>query len=318
MPSAQGRIVLTGAGGQFGQTLVACWPDSLLSQYELIPLMRGDLDIADAAAVHSTLDALQPALIINAAAYTAVDKAESEAEAAFAINERGVANLAAASTCPLIHLSTDFVFDGAASTPYAENTATAPLSVYGKSKLAGEKALLAQKPDAMIIRTSWLYSEYGANFVKTMLRLLSERDALSIVNDQIGSPTSTHSLAAVVCSAASTRLDSAAMPKEPSGIFHWSDGASITWFDFALEIQTQALALGLLKSRCTLRPIPTSEYPTPAARPLYSVMSRARARRIRLPYQYMAGRIEAVSAGKFLRLKTATMRSLNKVSSRSL
>ena len=278
MPSANARIVLTGAGGQFGQTLVACWPDSLLSQYELIPLMRGDLDIADAAAVHSTLDALQPALIINAAAYTAVDKAESEAEAAFAINERGVANLAAASTCPLIHLSTDFVFDGAASTPYAENTATAPLSVYGKSKLAGEKALLAQKPDAMIIRTSWLYSEYGTNFVKTMLRLMSERDALSIVNDQIGSPTSTHSLAAVVCSAASTRLDSAAMPKEPTGIFHWSDGASITWFDFALEIQTQALALGLLKSRCTLRPIPTSEYPTPAARPLYSVMSRARAR----------------------------------------
>ena len=278
MPSANARIVLTGAGGQFGQTLIARWPDSLLSQYELIPLMRGDLDIADAAAVHSTLDALQPALIINAAAYTAVDKAESEAEAAFAINERGVANLAAASTCPLIHLSTDFVFDGAASTPYAENAATAPLSVYGKSKLAGEKALLAQKPDAMIIRTSWLYSEYGANFVKTMLRLLSERDALSIVNDQIGSPTSTHSLAAVVCSAASTRLDSAAMPKEPSGIFHWSDGASITWFDFALEIQTQALALGLLKSPCTLRPIPTSEYPTPAARPPYSVMSRARAR----------------------------------------
>tara|TARA_B110000208_G_scaffold38573_1_gene51044 strand:- start:245 stop:1147 length:903 start_codon:yes stop_codon:yes gene_type:complete len=278
MPSANARIVLTGAGGQFGQTLVARWPDSLLSQYELIPLMRGDLDLADAAAVHSTLDALQPALIINAAAYTAVDKAESEAEAAFAINERGVANLAAASTCPLIHLSTDFVFDGAASTPYAESAATAPLSVYGKSKLAGEKALLTQKPDAMIIRTSWLYSEYGANFVKTMLRLMSERDVLSIVNDQIGSPTSTLSLAAVVCSAASTRLDIAAMPKEPSGIFHWSDGASITWFDFALEIQTQALALGLLKSPCTLRPIPTSEYPTPAARPLYSVMSRARAR----------------------------------------
>ena len=278
MPSANARIVLTGAGGQFGQTLVARWPDSLLSQYELIPLMRGDLDIADAAAVHSTLDALQPALIINAAAYTAVDKAESEAEAAFAINERGVANLAAASTCPLIHLSTDFVFDGAASTPYAENAATAPLSVYGKSKLAGEKALLAQKPDAMIIRTSWLYSEYGANFVKTMLRLLSERDALSIVNDQIGSPTSTHSLSAVVFSAAGTQLKVAAMP---TGIFHWSDGASITWitwFDFALEIQTQALALGLLKSPCTLRPIPTSEYPTPVARPPYSVMSRARAR----------------------------------------
>lgn len=279
MPSAQGRIVLTGAGGQLGQTLAACWPDSLLSQYELIPLMRSDLDIADAAAVHSTLDALQPALIINAAAYTAVDKAESEAEAAFAINERGVTNLAVSSTCPLIHLSTDFVFDGAARTPHAESAATAPLSVYGKSKLAGEKALLAQKPDAIIIRTSWLYSEYGTNFVKTMLRLMSERDVLSIVHDQIGSPTSTHSLAAVVCSAASTRLSVAAISKKGlTGVFHWSDGASITWFDFALEIQTQALALGLLKSPCTLRPIPTSEYPTPAARPLYSVMSRARAR----------------------------------------
>ena len=274
MPSANARIVLTGAGGQLGQTLVACWPDSLLSHHELIPLMRGDLDIADAAAVHSALDALQPALVINAAAYTAVDKAESEAEAAFAINERGVANLAASSTCPLIHLSTDFVFDGTVSTPYAENAATAPLSVYGKSKLAGEKALLAQKPDAMVIRTSWLYSEYGTNFVKTMLRLMSERDALSIVNDQIGSPTSTHSLSAVVFSAAGTQLKVAAMP---TGIFHWSDGASITWFDFALEIHTQALALGLLKSPCTLRPIPTSEYPTPAARPLYGVMSRARA-----------------------------------------
>lgn len=274
MPSANARIILTGAGGQLGQALVACWPSSLLARNALIPLARGDLDIADAAAVHSTLDALQPALIINAAAYTAVDKAESETEAAFAINERGVANLAAYSKCPLIHLSTDFVFDGAAGTPYAENAATAPLSVYGKSKLAGEKALLAQKPDAMIIRTSWLYSEHGSNFVKTMLRLMSERDVLSIVNDQIGSPTSTHSLAAVVCSAASTQFNVAAMPK---GIYHWSDGASITWFDFAVEIHTQALALGLLKSPCTLRPIPTSEYPTPAARPLYSVMSRARA-----------------------------------------
>ena len=274
MPNANARIVLTGAGGQLGQTLVARWPDSLLSHHELIPLMRGELDIADAAAVHSALDDLQPALIINAAAYTAVDKAESEAEAAFAINERGVANLAASSKCPLIHLSTDFVFDGTVSTPYAENAATAPLSVYGKSKLAGEKALLAQKPDAMVIRTSWLYSEYGANFLKTMLRLMSERDALSIVNDQIGSPTSTHSLSAIVFSAVGTQLNVAAMP---TGIFHWSDGASITWFDFALEIHTQALTLGLLKSPCTLRPIPTSEYPTPAARPLYSVMSRARA-----------------------------------------
>ena len=275
MGKSSGRVVLTGAGGQRGQTLSGLWPESALSRHELVALTRSDLDIADATAVQSSLAALKPDLIINAAAYTAVDRAESEVDAAYAINERGVANLAESSECPLLHISTDFVFDGMASIPYSEDAATRPLGVYGASKLAGENALLARKSDAMIIRTSWLYSEHGANFVKTMLRLMSERDTLSIVDDQIGSPTSTCSLATVIVSAASKHLyDGHGLP---TGIFHWSDGAVITWFDFACEIQKQALAAGQLTSRCELIPIPTSDYPTPARRPAYSVMSRRRA-----------------------------------------
>jgi len=275
MSKSSGRVILTGAGGQLGQTLVALWPESSLSRHELVAMTRSDLDIADATAVQSSLAALKPDLIINAAAYTAVDRAESEKDAAFAINERGVATLAESSECPLLHISTDFVFDGMAGTPYSEDAATRPLGVYGASKLAGEKALLARKSDAMIIRTSWLYSEHGANFVNTMLRLMSERDTLSIVDDQTGSPTSTRSLASVIVSAASKHLNDG--QGLPTGIFHWSDGAVITWFDFACEIQKQALAAGQLTSRCELIPIPTSDYPTPARRPAYSVMSRRRA-----------------------------------------
>ena len=275
MTKSSARVVLTGAGGQLGQTLVALWPESALSRHELVALTRADLDIANAAAVQSSFAAIKPDLIINAAAYTAVDKAESDEDAAFAINERGVANLAASSECPLLHISTDFVFDGMASMPYSEDAATRPLGVYGASKLAGEKALLKAKSDAMIIRTSWLYSEYGANFVKTMLRLMGERDTLSVVDDQVGSPTSTHTLASVIVSAASKHLDDGT--GIPTGIFHWSDGAVITWFDFACEIQKQALAAGLIKTHCKLIPIPTSDYPTPARRPTYSVMSRRRA-----------------------------------------
>ena len=275
MSKSSGRVILTGAGGQLGQTLIGLWPESALSRHELVALTRSDLDIADATAVQSSLAALKPDLIINAAAHTAVDRAESEVDAAYAINERGVANLADSSECPLLHISTDFVFDGMASIPYSEDAATRPLGVYGASKLAGENALLARKSDAMIIRTSWLYSEHGANFVKTMLRLMSERDTLSIVDDQIGSPTSTRSLATVIVSAASKHLNDG--HGLPTGIFHWSDGAVITWFDFACEIQKQALAAGQLTSRCELIPIPTSDYPTPARRPAYSVMSRRRA-----------------------------------------
>lgn len=275
MTKSSARVVLTGAGGQLGQTLVALWPESALSRHELVALTRADLDIANAAAVQSSFAAIKPDLIINAAAYTAVDKAESDEDAAFAINERGVSNLAVSSECPLLHISTDFVFDGMASMPYSEDAATRPLGVYGASKLAGEKALLKAKSDAMIIRTSWLYSEYGANFVKTMLRLMGERDTLSVVDDQVGSPTSTHTLTSVIVSAASKHLDDEA--EKPTGIFHWSDGAVITWFDFACEIQKQALAAGLLKTHCKLIPIPTSDYPTPARRPAYSVMSRRRA-----------------------------------------
>ena len=171
-------------------------------------------------------------------------------------------------------MSTDFVFDGAATSPYTETSATAPLGVYGASKRDGEQRVLAALPhDSIILRTSWLYSEHGANFVKTMLRLMAERDSLSVVNDQIGSPTSAHSLASVILALAEQRLSGAA---SVSGLTHWSDGGAISWFDFAVEIQRQALELGLLNKPCELRAIPSSDYPTPAQRPAYSVLDRSR------------------------------------------
>jgi dTDP-4-dehydrorhamnose reductase len=171
-------------------------------------------------------------------------------------------------------VSTDFVFDGAATSPYTEASATSPLGVYGASKRDGEQRVLGALPhDSVILRTSWLYSEHGANFVKTMLRLMAERDSLSVVNDQIGSPTSAHSLASVILALAEQRLSGA---PSVSGLTHWSDGGAISWFDFAVEIQRQALELGLLNKPCELQSIPSSDYPTPAQRPAYSVLDRSR------------------------------------------
>ena len=314
-------IVLTGAGGQLGQTLVAAWKHCALAEaYELVPLTRKELDLSELVAAESTgkdqqrrasaeersedndfggansnpprsklertLDTLAPVLIINCAAYTAVDKAETDSESAFAVNAHGAAVLArwaAQAGSRLIHISTDFVFDGQATTPYSEGAATNPLGVYGASKLAGEREIQAALPnDAVIIRTSWLYSEHGANFVKTMLRLMAERDELGIVNDQIGVPTSTHSLCAVIFSAAASLLAG----YKVGGVYQWCDGlpiaadearkAGISWYDFAAEIQQQAIERGLLTKATTLNPIPTSAYPTPAKRPAYSVMSRAK------------------------------------------
>lgn len=273
------RVVLTGADGQLGQCLRSAWQASALANSaHLIPLTRSDLDVANAAQVETVLDSLAPSVVINAAAYTAVDKAESEPQLAEAINAQGPENLAcwaAASTdAALVHVSTDFVFDGAATSPYRESAATAPLGVYGASKREGEqRVLVALEHRSVILRTSWLYSEHGANFVKTMLRLMAERESLSVVNDQIGSPTSAHSLAAVILALVAQRLSGGA---SVSGLLHWSDGGAISWFDFAVEIQRQALELGLLSKPCALRSIPSSDYPTPARRPAYSVLDRSR------------------------------------------
>lgn len=273
------RVVLTGANGQLGQCLLSAWQTSgLAERAQLITLTRADLDIADEAQVNRVLNTHSPRLLINAAAYTAVDMAESQQQLAVDINAAGPENLArwaaAKGGASLIHVSTDFVFDGAATSPYIETSATAPLGVYGASKRDGEQRVLAALPhDSVIVRTSWLYSEHGANFVKTMLRLMAERDSLSIVNDQIGSPTSAHSLAAVILALAEQRLSGAT---SVSGLTHWSDGGAISWFDFAVEIQRQALELGLLNKPCELRAIPSSDYPTPAQRPAYSVLDRSR------------------------------------------
>lgn len=270
-------LLLCGAGGQLGRTFIdECQSSVLAARVDLIPLTRSELDISDREQLIAVLDQHAPQIIINAAAYTAVDKAEQEREAAFAINERGAANLAhwVAQRCALIHISTDFVFDGNASSPYGEEAVTHPLGVYGASKLAGEQALLKNsEQDISVIRTSWLYSEHGANFVKTMLRLMAERDELRIVDDQFGLPTSAHSLSRVLLKAVAQTMAGQAL----RGVLQWSDGGeAISWFDFATEIQTQALARGLLTRSAILRPIPASDYPTPARRPAYSVMSRRR------------------------------------------
>ena len=266
-------IVVAGATGQLGQTLAQLWAKSPLPQYQLKALDRTELDISEAKTVIAVLSELKPAVIVNAAAYTQVDKAESEARVAHLVNAEAVGRIAAWSaknSAKLIHISTDFVFDGTRQTPYRADHQTNPLGVYGESKLAGEHKIQTQASQRnAVIRTSWLYSEYGNNFVKTMLRLMGDRDQLSVVNDQIGSPTSTHGLAALLFTMISK--------DSYQGIYHWSDGASISWYEFAQEIQDQAIQEGLLSKAIPINPISTSEYPTPAQRPAYSVLDRSRA-----------------------------------------
>jgi len=278
-------ILVTGANGQLGNTLEQLWASSQLQQqYELVLLNRASLDISQASDVDATLSQSNPSIIINAAAYTQVDQAESDADKAFAVNEQGARNLASwvrANKAGMIHVSTDFVFGGAGGSsttatpsPYLPEDKPAPSGVYGASKLAGERAVQELLPDAgLIIRTSWLYSEHGSNFVKTMLRLMGQRDSLGVVDDQIGSPTSTHSLAQlifVIIRRISPGLENES--KLPGGVVHWSDGGAISWFEFAQAIQEQAIAKGLLLKEIPITAITTADYPTPARRPVYSVL----------------------------------------------
>jgi dTDP-4-dehydrorhamnose reductase len=268
-----GHILVTGASGQLGQTLARLWVEAPIPQFQFSALPRAQLDIGKPDLAAAVLSELQPTVIVNAAAYTQVDKAETDRDAVFQVNETGTATLArwaAHSGAKLLHISTDFVFNGAKSSPYVPDDQTEPLGAYGASKLAGEKALLAaSNNNAAIIRTSWLYSRYGNNFVKTMLRLMAESDALSVVEDQIGSPTSTDSLARLIFAMIQKR--------DYQGIYHWTDGGSISWFEFAQQIQGQALQAGILSKAIPITPITTSEYPTPAKRPAYSVLDRSRA-----------------------------------------
>ena len=257
-------------------------PRSMLAQ-ELLPCLqqagftvagrgRPELDITQAASIHAVFDEVQPDICINTAAYTAVDRAESEPAEAFAANRDGVANLATAchdAGVPLLHVSTDYVFDGTASRPYREEDPTAPLGIYGNSKWAGEEALRGLHPEHLIVRTAWLYGHHGSNFVKTMLRLAREREVLSVVQDQHGCPTWTRDLARAL-TAMCQRL-AQARPTCPWGTYHFSGAGQTTWYDFARAIFADVSPAASLKIQ-RVEPIPTTAYPTPARRPAYSVL----------------------------------------------
>lgn len=264
-------ILLTGCLGQLGSTIQLHWGASqLAASHELLPVDIDQLDLTDAEDVTAYLNQLKPTVIINAAAYTNVDGAETAEDLAYAVNAKAVSCLVswcAANSCRLIQVSTDFVFDGTQRTPYKPDAAPAPLSVYGASKLAGEKEILERLPNTgIVVRTSWLYSEFGSNFVKTMLRLMGDKPELRIVNDQIGSPTSAHTLAQF--------LFELIQSETGSGVYHWTDGGEISWFDFAEAIYSEGKLAGLLANDVSLVPIPCAEYPTPATRPHYSVLDR--------------------------------------------
>lgn len=234
---------------------------------------RNDFDIADVDAVLAALRDFRPDFVINPAAYTAVDRAEEESAVAYHVNRDGAKAVAEASACmeiPTIHLSTDYVFDGTKSTPYAEDDATAPMSVYGASKLAGEHAVAAANHRHVILRTAWVYSPFGHNFVRTMLRLAETRDTLRVVCDQVGSPTYALDLAQAILAIAG-RIDRSGWSTEFGGVTHIAGPDVVTWYDFACQIMRLAAARCARSAK--VEPITTSDYPTPARRPRNSRLS---------------------------------------------
>jgi len=255
------KALIVGGKGQLGRGLAATAPAGVT----IVSHGIDTLDITDAGAVDAVVAAEKPDLILNAAAYTAVDKAESEEPLALAINATAVGHLAQAAHAHgarLVHVSTDFVFDGRAGTPYAPDATTNPLSAYGRTKLAGEQAA---GEGALIVRTAWVYAPTGGNFVRTMLRLMGERPEVRVVGDQVGTPTYAPGLAAALWTMAD---------KGVSGLHHYTDAGAASWYDFAVAIQEEALARGLLKEAVPVIPIATSDYPTPATRPSYSVLDK--------------------------------------------
>ncbi len=260
------RVLITGAKGQLGWELQRTAPQHL----NVYACDRQDMDICDVQSVQGIIDDVNPKIVINAAAYTAVDRAEQDSETAYAVNRDGVAHLArSAASCGarLIHVSTDYVFDGTQDRPYSPDDRPNPQCVYGASKFAGEGAVIeALSPDQwLIIRTSWVYSVRGQNFVNTMLRLMQERDQLSVVVDQIGSPTWARGLADTIWRAVSLQL---------TGIHHWTDAGVASWYDFSVAIQEEAIKIGLLKKAINIEPIMTWQYPLPARRPGYCLLDK--------------------------------------------
>ena len=261
------KLLITGANGQLGR----CLQDRCKQfGFETIAVNRESLDITDKQAVEYFVNKHKPAVIINAAAYTAVDKAEKDTKAAEAVNALAVGYLAAAADqvdAIFLHVSTDYVFDGEALQPYRETNPVAPLGIYGETKLAGEVVATTAKKH-FILRTAWVFSEYGQNFLKTMLRLANERDSLSIVSDQIGTPTYAGDLAEALLILASSNHS-----YEDYGIYHFNGGRTCTWFDFAEAIFDKAVSKKLLVKKPELSKILTKDYPTPAKRPRYSVLN---------------------------------------------
>jgi dTDP-4-dehydrorhamnose reductase len=258
------KILVTGATGQVGSELKVLAPR--YSQLDWVFADRSVLDLSDLKAISQVLDEIQPQIIINCAAYTAVDKAESETDLADILNHQAVAVLAQwtkANDCQFLHLSTDYVFDGNSSTPLTEAAPTGPINAYGQTKLAGEQACLRENPNAIIIRTSWVYSAFGANFVKTMCKLMQERERLNVVNDQIGSPTYAADLAEAI-------ITIFIHPNWQAGIYHYSNEGEISWYEFALAIQE----IGGFD--CQITGIPSADYPTPARRPKYSLLDKSK------------------------------------------
>lgn len=260
------RALIIGSEGQLGRALQATVPRGV----EVISPAESECDLTNFEQIDCWLAEVKPDVVFNAAAYTSVDKAEAEPDVAELLNARSVLELARASSkhdVRLVHISTDFVFDGANGTPYAPEATPNPLSVYGKTKLAGERAVSLICPNALIVRTAWVYAERGRNFVNTMLRVFTEKDEVKVVDDQIGSPTYAKNLALALW---------VFVGRDCSGVFHFTDAGVASWYDFAIAICEEALQRALIERPPPIIPISSREYPTAATRPSYSVLDKSK------------------------------------------
>jgi dTDP-4-dehydrorhamnose reductase len=264
------RVLVLGGGGQVASAVVAAAP----AEHLVVAKTRAELDIGDERAVERAFAETGAEWVVNAAAYTAVDLAEDQPAQAIAVNDTAVGVLAAATSkagSRLLHLSTDFVFDGKSNRAYLPDDRTNPLSVYGVSKLGGERRVLNDAGGAgIVVRTAWVYAAAGRNFVLTMLRLMREKEQVSVVCDQIGTPTWAAGIAAAIWGL----MEAGA----PGGVYHWTDLGVASWYDFAVAIQDEALARGLLSRAVPVMPIPSAAYPTRARRPAFSVLDTATTR----------------------------------------
>ncbi len=260
------RCLVIGGSGQLGHALLAAVP----AETDVIAPARSDCDLTNDDQIEHWLGEVRPRVVFNAAAYTAVDAAESDEANARLINAASAGRLAAAAKrhgARLVHVSTDFVFDGEASQPYAPDDEPHPLNAYGRTKREGEVAVLGSGADALVVRTAWVYFEGGRNFVHTMLRLMGERDEVRVVSDQVGTPTYARNLARALWALAQ-------MPV--SGLYHVTDSGVASWYDFAVAIREEAIATGLIGNAARIIPISTADYPAPARRPRYSVLDNSK------------------------------------------